>query len=151
MFRWDSADGSQTLYYVLEGMGCCFCPMGSALYAWHSKSPFGPFTRGVQLNPPRAVPPTPLLPNPTLVVGPVVANGMCLAANSTPGCVPSGKDLPPSNVAPCAPHVVACVAGAAEQQWRMTGNGKRLSLSHFTQQCNTIVLPRRARDKHRKR
>ena len=49
MFRWDSADGSTTVYYALEGMGCCFCPSGSDLIAWTAPTPLGPWTPVRQL------------------------------------------------------------------------------------------------------
>ena len=114
--------------YVLEGMGCCFCPQGSDLYAWQSTSPTGPFTRGMQLNPPRSVPPTPLLPNPVLTTGAVVANGLCLTANDSISCVPNGRDLSE----PCTPAAQPC-SGSAAQQWRMTAMGEvqsNLTSSH---------------------
>ena len=54
-FRWDSPTGDRTIYYALEGYGCCFCPTGSDLIAWRSPTPLGPWTkvRGAHsINPP---------------------------------------------------------------------------------------------------
>ena len=67
----------------------------------------------------------PLQPNPTLATGEVstLVSGkkLCLQANTSKACVPNGAVLDPD---PCAVAYAPCVAGAREQQWRLSKLGE---------------------------
>jgi hypothetical protein len=157
MFRWDSGTDDSTnqvttSYYVLEGMGCCFCPTGSDLYAWKASHPFGPWVRGPQLNTPRPgpppAPPIPLMPNPTLgsgaictntgVVSTTAARGTAAAAGSGTGSATASDTstklcLQANSSSACVPIGGAFAncnveyrpcTGGKDQQWRVTQLGE---------------------------
>eukprot|EP01043_Picozoa_sp_COSAG02_P062365 COSAG02_NODE_8585_length_2513_cov_15.886081_2_plen_398_part_00 len=131
----NGATKTTTRYYVLEGMGCCFCPTGSDLYAWSAPHPFGPWERGVQLNTPwPAPPPPPSPPNPVMAVGEIIAEvggaKRCLTANKSTGCIPNNAVMNSPLTDYCAPTYTPCVSSsnggvvALEQQWRLTALGE---------------------------